>query len=61
MIIHVKDTGGHLGEGKVDFSAVSAAIREIKYDGYLVLETPSGDDASASAARNLSFSKKIFG
>ncbi|MBC8235328.1 sugar phosphate isomerase/epimerase [bacterium] len=60
VIIHVKDTGGHPGEGKVDFSEVSAAIREIKYDGYLVLETPSGDDASASAVRNLAFSKKIF-
>jgi L-ribulose-5-phosphate 3-epimerase/hexulose-6-phosphate isomerase len=61
VVIHVKDTGGHLGEGKVNFSAVSEAIREIKYDGYLVLETPSGNDASASAARNLAFSKKIFG
>ncbi|MFQ6041546.1 MAG: sugar phosphate isomerase/epimerase family protein, partial [Candidatus Poribacteria bacterium] len=60
-VIHVKDTAGNLGEGKVDFAAVSEAIREIKYDGYLVLETPSGDDASASAARNLSFSKNVFG
>lgn len=61
VAIHVKDTGGNLGEGEVDFSAVSEAIREIKYDRYLVLETPSGDDASASAAQNLAFSKKVFG
>jgi sugar phosphate isomerase/epimerase len=59
--IHVKDTGGHLGEGKVDFSAVSEAIREINYDKYLVLETPSADAPSASAAQNLEFSKKVFG
>lgn len=57
IMIHVKDPGGHLDEGKVDFSAASKAIREIGYDGYLVLETPSGDDASASAARNLAFTK----
>jgi len=57
VLIHVKDPGGHLGEGKVDFPAASEAIREIGYDGYLVLETPSGDDASASAAKNLTFTK----
>ncbi len=57
ILIHVKDTGGHLGEGKVDFPATSEAIRDINYDRFLVLETPSGDDASASAARNLVFTK----
>ena len=61
VVIHVKDTSGNLGEGKVNFAAVGEAIREIKYDGYLVLETPSGDDASASASRNLSFSRNVFG
>ena len=55
--IHVKDTGGNLGEGKVDFPAASDAMRAIGYDRYLVLETPSGDDASDSAARNLAFTK----
>lgn len=59
--IHMKDTGGNLGEGDVDFPAVSAAIREIKYDRYLVLETPSGDDASAAAAKNLAFTKEMIG
>jgi len=61
IAIHVKDTGGNLGEGKVDFAAVSEAIREIRYDRYLVLETPSGGNPSASATRILDFSQKVFG
>jgi len=59
-MIHVKDTGGKmLGEGNVDFKGVSAALKDIGYDGYLVLETPSGDDPKAAAAKNLAFTKKL--
>jgi len=43
--IHIKDmTREHenrpLGEGDVDWESVGEALREISYDGYLVLETP---------------------
>ncbi len=59
-MIHIKDTDGKmLGEGKVDFNSVSDAIRDIGYDGYLVLETPGGNDPKASAAQNLAFTKKL--
>jgi len=59
-MIHIKDAGGAmLGEGKVDFKGVSDAIRDIGYDGYLVLETPAGDDPKAAAARNLAFTKRL--
>lgn len=59
-MIHAKDTDRQmLGEGRVDFDAVDAAMREIKYDGYIVLETPVGDDARADNAQNLAFIKKL--
>jgi sugar phosphate isomerase/epimerase len=59
-MIHIKDTDrAMLGGGRVDFKGVDAAIREIGYDGYLVLETPSGDDPKAAAAQNLAFIKKL--
>lgn len=59
-MIHGKDTDGKmLGEGRVDFKSVSDAIRDIGYDGYIVLETPTGDDPNAANAQNLAFVKKL--
>ena len=59
-MIHAKDTDRQaLGEGRVDFDSVDAAMREIGYDGYIVLETPSGDDPNADHAKNLAFIKKL--
>jgi len=58
--IHVKEIGAEMGEGKLDFTAIAAAIVGIGYDGYLMLETETGDDAAANAARNLAFVKNLF-
>ena len=59
-MIHMKDTDQKmLGEGNVDFKGVSDAMRDIGYDGYLILETPPGDDPKANAAKNLTFIKKL--
>ena len=59
-MIHIKDTDGKmLGEGRVDFNAVSEAMSDIGYDGYLVLETPAGEDPKAAASQNLAFTKKL--
>ncbi len=61
-IIHAKDPGGQLlGEGRIDFDAVEAAIDEIGYDGYMVLETPATEDPIAAAKHNLEFLQKRFG
>jgi sugar phosphate isomerase/epimerase len=58
--MHMKDVGGkHLGDGGVDFAAVGAAVKAIGYDGWLVLETPTGDDASAANLRNLRFTQQL--
>jgi sugar phosphate isomerase/epimerase len=62
VMVHVKDTkdGGQamLGEGTVDWGACRAALREIGYDGWFVLETPAGDDPLASARRQLEFTRR---
>lgn len=58
---HVKDPGGdYLGEGKVDFTAVIAALKETGYAGTLILETPAGDDPRSSAAQNLKWTREHF-
>ncbi|MBM3213729.1 sugar phosphate isomerase/epimerase [Candidatus Poribacteria bacterium] len=58
--IHMKDLGGkHLGEGGVDFDAVGAAIRDIGYDQWLVLETPTGDVPDEGNRRNLAFTQAL--
>ena len=52
---HFKDKG-YLGEGKVDFPAILAAIRDIGFRGWANLETnsPSGD-VDADVKRNLNY------
>lgn len=71
-IIHIKDRKKNpagsdrafsscpLGEGVLDFQAITDTIREIGYDDWLVLETPGGDDRNASAKRNLEYIKAFF-
>ena len=60
-MIHAKDTDRQaLGDGRVDFDDVDAAMREIGYDGYIVLETPvSDDDPAGDNAQNLAFARKL--
>ena len=52
---------GHLGEGRLDWPAVLAAIREIGYDGWQTLETSATSDPPDAAARNLAFLRQQFG
>jgi sugar phosphate isomerase/epimerase len=50
--IHVKDSilgklgGLHMGAGDVDFDAAMHATAKIGYDGWMLLETPGGDEAA---------------
>ncbi len=59
--IHVKDNPSLLGQGKMDLAAVAAAVRDIDYNGWLVLETesPSGD-VEQDTKTNLAFARKVF-
>ena len=66
VMVHVKDTGAAggnapLGDGVVDWDACRAALREIGYSGWYVLETPAGDDPEADAARYLQFTRRWLG
>lgn len=63
--IHFKDgRGGHsnamLGQGHVDFPACVAAIREIGYDGWIVLESAAPSDPLLDARTNLAFARGLF-
>jgi len=72
--IHIKDkviqgekvvTCKFLGEGNVDFIQVKKAIKEINYNGYLILELPVPpfdpiDDLAEIATRNLEYLKKLM-
>ncbi len=59
---HIKDNPSLLGQGKMDIPAVAAAIRDIEYRGWLILETtsPSGNVEQDTGA-NLAYVKKVFG
>ena len=55
-MIHIKDKGGELlGEGEVDWDKCVEAIKEMGYDGWLVLETKPTSDPRRAAAENLRF------
>lgn len=50
-----------MGEGSVDFQAVVQALRAIGYDGWIILETPAGEDPMTNARANLAFARNLLG
>ncbi|MFQ6133872.1 MAG: sugar phosphate isomerase/epimerase family protein [Armatimonadota bacterium] len=59
--VHIKDPGGHLlGEGNLDLPGVIAALKDVGYDGWLVLETPATEDPKAAGAHNLDYLRKLL-
>jgi sugar phosphate isomerase/epimerase len=49
--MHLKDTAtmlgdSHLGKGRLDLHGTMLALKEIRYDGWLMLETPSGNESA---------------
>jgi sugar phosphate isomerase/epimerase len=60
--IHFKDGKSYLGEGDIKFEPIAAAIREIRYQGWIVLETSDPSKNSvADAQRNAAFIRRLFG
>ncbi|MBM3213754.1 sugar phosphate isomerase/epimerase [Candidatus Poribacteria bacterium] len=53
-------SGRPLGLGIVDFPAIARSLYELDYDGYLMLDIPSGDDPVASAAASLAFAQEAI-
>jgi L-ribulose-5-phosphate 3-epimerase len=60
--IHLKDNPGYMGEGKIDFTEVVKAIRDIGYTGYANLETDTrqGSSVEADMQKNLSFIRGVM-
>jgi sugar phosphate isomerase/epimerase len=59
---HFKDGPDFLGEGKVRYRPIAAAIKDIGYQGWIILETsnPSGNPV-ADSQRNAQFIRRLFG
>jgi len=59
--VHIKDPGGDLlGEGKVDLAGVVAALHDVAFDGWLVLETPTTDDPAAAGEANRRYLERLL-
>jgi len=59
-MIHFKDGGSLLGRGKIDMAAVGQAVRDIGYEGWIVLETQSPLGPEASTAYNTGFIRGLL-
>ncbi len=61
-MIHFKDGKHFLGEGKVQMEPIAAALRDIDYRGWIVLETscPTKNGA-ADGKKNADFTRKLMG
>ena len=60
--IHFKDGRYFLGEGRVDVKAAADAIKEIGYEGWLVLETSlPTKDRDADFMKNAAYVRNLFG
>lgn len=60
--IHLKENGALLGQGKVDFKQVRAALDDIGYEGWMQIEgaVPPQGQIVASYIANLKFLRGIF-
>ena len=61
-MVHFKDGGSYLGEGKVKMEPVAEALKAIDYKGWIVLETscPS-KNTQADCKRNADYIRKLMG
>ncbi len=59
--IHFKDGANNLGEGEVDMDAVGKAMKDIQYEGWVILETSIREgNRDASFQKNINFVKSMF-
>ena len=61
-MFHFKDGRNYVGEGKIQYEPVAAAIKDIGYQGWIVLETSSpSKNPVADVKRNAANVRKLFG
>lgn len=58
--VHLKDNPHYLGEGKIDFKAVVAALADIGFDKWAQLETTSPKGVAEDMGRNLKFIRNLI-
>ena len=59
---HFKDGPKYLGEGNVKFEPIAAAIKDIGYQGWIVMETSNpSKEAVADAKRNAAYIRELLG
>jgi len=59
--VHVKEVGGtYIGDGRVPWAEILAALQEVGYNGWLIFETDATDDPRRAAAKNLEAMRKLL-
>jgi sugar phosphate isomerase/epimerase len=59
--VHFKNGPNYLDNGQVKFEPIAAALKEINFQGWIVLETSSpSKDAVADVKRNAAFARGLF-
>ena len=59
--VHFKNGPNYLDNGQVKFEPIAAALKEINFKGWIVLETSSpSKDAVADVKRNAEFARRLF-
>ena len=59
--IHFKENRTRLGDGDIDFPKVCEILKDIEYEGWIVVESAAPGDWKESQAANARFIKKILG
>jgi len=49
-----------LGAGDVDFPAIASALQAMRYDGWIILETPPTDEPLRAAKANIQFTRDLL-
>ena len=60
--IHAKENGYLLGQGRIDFVRVRDILKDIGYDGWIIIEgaTPEGADITESYIANNRYVRSVF-
>ena len=60
--IHAKENGYLLGQGRIDFVRIRDILKDINYDGWIIIEgaTPEGADIKESYVANTRYVRSVF-
>lgn len=60
--IHIKENGGFLGQGDIDFKKVKSLLNGMGYQGWLIIEgsTPKGMNREEGCKKNAVYARRLF-